>query len=252
MRLSTFRNTPTPSGNAPVWSPVARPAGLKLPPDRSAISTAQIGDLGLKVGEAARLFPAGNADFAFEVHLVGWIGRESLLVTQPSWRGRPMAMNAGDACRLRLFHGRRAISFVTTVLGMHDMPSPCLALAYPAQINICEVRAEPRVATFIEARAGEQGGPQSRPCRLRDMSLRGLRLQADAPVAPPGGRIVARFVLEVAGETREFALPGEVRNLAATGGSDEAGWDHGVELDPVPATEAGWLTAYLESRHLDS
>lgn len=75
MRLSTFRNTPTLSGNPPVWSLIARPAGLRLPPDRSAISTAQVDDLGLEVGEAARLFPAGNADFAFEVHFVGWTGR---------------------------------------------------------------------------------------------------------------------------------------------------------------------------------
>ncbi len=248
MRTSTATYSSCQPGLAPAWSPVPRYRRPRQAPDRSAIPTRSMSDLGLVVGETARLFPDGNEDFAFEVRLVGWIGRQCVLVTQPSWAGRPMAMNPGEGCRLRLFHGKRAISFTTTVLGAHDVPAPCLALAFPDEINVCEVRAEERVPTRITAQAAQEDRSVHVPCSLLDLSVRGMRLHAASPVVPPGARLVVRFAVSIGGLRHEFALPGEVRNLAAAGEGPESGWDHGIELDPLPIEEAVILKDYLASR----
>ena len=244
MRTSTGKSSHPDAGRAPVWSPTLRRGRPRRAPDRAATPTDSIEDLGLAVGEPVRLFPAGNQDFAFEVRLVGWIGRQSVLVTQPSWAGRPMAMQPGESCRVRLFHGRRAISFTTTVLGIHDVPTPCLALAYPEEIYICEVRSEDRVTIEIGAKVGDEGGLQCLPCRLRDLSLSGLCIHAASPIAPPGSRIVVRFAIEISGRRHPLALAGEVRNLSENRG-EETGWLHGIELDPIEAEDRQRLADFL-------
>lgn len=243
MRTSTETSLPGHAGHPPVLSPVAvRP----LPAPQSGtlrIIPDSIEDLGIRSGKWAMLVPGANEDNAFAVRVVGRGGSMSLLVTEPAWAGQ-QAINPGETCRVRVFHGRRAVTFMTTVLGMEDYPAPCLALALPDEITICEVRIEGRFAANILAEADHEGGVKCQPCHLRDMSMNGLRLNAASRIAPIGSRIVARFTVDVAGNSHALALAGEIRNLASRG---EGGWDQGIELDPVELEEKRQLAAYLRA-----
>lgn len=243
MHATNVRPLHSRASCAPVWSPATPDSRRDRERPRERAEGACIARLGLAVGDPLRLFPEGGVEFSFEARLVGWIIGKLLLVSVPA-QAPPGLARPGQHCRLRAFAGRTAVSFATTVLAARVEPVSCLDLAFPAQVHVCEVRGEERIATDIPVRARGPGALPVRDCRLADVSLGGIRLHAPEPVAAPGARVLVDADIDVGCGPRHLALEGVVRNLAARAASG-GGWDHGIELDGPPPIEHRRLHHFL-------
>jgi hypothetical protein len=210
-------------------------------------------EIGFPVGSPFAIRPSeDSAHHKLPVKLVGWIEDETLLVTHPTAHDQLLFVKDGAVLHVRAGHDKYVCTFDTTVVKAQLQPFPMLMLRYPSQVNVSRVRGTTRIKTAIIASVSQKGCSIRHACTVRDLSLKGLLVNAKEAVAKTGDLIDIYFRVSFDGVRHDFELTGEVRSCGPCHETGKAGgWNHGIELDPIADAERRLLQLYIYSRQLE-
>lgn len=210
-------------------------------------------EIGFPVGSPFAIRPSDDpGHHRMPVKLVGWIEGETLLVTHPTADDQLVFVKDGTVLHVRAGHDKYVCTFDATVVKAQLQPFPMLMLHYPSQVNVSRVRGSTRIRTAIIASASRRDCTLRHACTVRDLSLKGLLVNAKERIAAPGDPVDIYFRVSFDGVRHDFELTGEVRS---SGECREPGrpesWNHGIELDPIADSERRLLQLYIYSRQLE-
>ena len=171
--------------------------------DRKVSFTQLQANVGERLQVLVQRFPAGRP---ITSALVGWIEGEFLLVRRPTDDKGPVPLVVGDNVTVRLFTGTEVAEFASTVQRVFGVSFPYIHLDYPSQVRALTLRAEPRVAVDLPAAATIDGSEGEITVRVRDINLRGARVQAPQALGAPGTRLTLR-IAGGSGDDKDAAAP---------------------------------------------
>lgn len=200
--------------------PVAetKPA-LPADPDTYSFS-----DMRMKVGDRAQLEPpqytgAGRA----QVKVVGWLEGESWIVTLPHTRAGWIELCEGEIVLLRVFTGRRAFAFKSTVLKTAHLPFKHLHLSLPDHAEGQVVRDALRCRVDLPATFTPADGKGPTPGRIENISASGALLESTASLGDEGANITLEVELELHGVPTSLRLQATIRSVKCSQAAASAG-----------------------------
>lgn len=194
-----------------------------------------------------------GAQARFTVKLIGYLKGKSLIVTSPTRDGSTLLMREGQSFIVRMFSGKSAYAFATSIFKVANVPYPHLHLTYPRSVKGVVVRrggarAKVRLIAAVRNSAGT-----SQAGILSDLSTGGGSLLCDAPLGAKDARIIVKFKVTVAGSEQLLQIPGIVRNIQPDHSSDKGPPKvmHGVQFVDVPPEDNVVLTAFVYQKLLE-
>lgn len=145
--------------------------------------------------------------------LLGADEEHGLMVSAPSKPDRSLiAINEGQTWVFRLMYMTAAVKFAGVIRKTHYEPVPMLYVAVPAQVDMRQVRASPRVASCVRGRLDADRGP---PLILTDLSTGGARIVIERGQAAlqPGQVLHLRFTLPLLDGRHVFEIKASVVSL---------------------------------------
>jgi c-di-GMP-binding flagellar brake protein YcgR len=173
-----------------------------------------------EVGMAVQLSTDGFPEERNVVKLVGFLDKESIIVTHPLKDGAIAYIKEGKEYHCRAFQKRNAYSFNTVVLKSQLAPFPYLHLSYPAKVTLMPVRKSSRIPVEIIAAVGLKGRLARVPCLIRDLSLSGMLIQSTEQLGEKEAILSVAFRLAIDATPTLFELDLVVRNNM-TGDNDK-------------------------------
>jgi hypothetical protein len=206
--------------------------------------TTSLSDLGPRIGERLQLLlPRYAPGRAYVSKLIGWSEGEFVIVRRPADSDGPVPLVVGDAVTVRVFTGTDVAEFASSVQRLFTGGVPYVHLDFPSAVRAQRLRAESRVAVDLPALAVVDGRDGPVEVRVRDLSLRGARLQVQQPIGAPGTRVTLRIAVEPAeGAAPAVDLPAEVRSsrpLAAN--APDGPCVCGVQFGPLDEARQGFV-----------
>jgi c-di-GMP-binding flagellar brake protein YcgR len=147
-------------------------------PTDSGTPGVTIANANLEIGMAVQLTADGFPDDRNMVKLIGFLDKQSIIVTHPLKDGAVAFIKEGKGFHCRAFQKRNAYSFSTSVLKSQLIPFPYLHLTYPANVSAVAVRKSSRIPVEIIASVGLKSGSARVPCLIRDLSISGMLIQS--------------------------------------------------------------------------
>jgi c-di-GMP-binding flagellar brake protein YcgR len=199
-----------------------------------------------EVGMAVQLSTNGFPDEVNVVKLVGFLDKQSIIVTHPLKDGAVAFIKEGSEFHCRAFQKRNAYSFSTVVLKSQLAPFPYLHLSYPANVTAMPVRKSLRIPVEIIAAVGLKGHSVKRPCLIRDLSLSGVLIQSTEQLGEQQAVLSIAFRLAVDEAPTLFEIDVLVRNNV-TGENDKNKGIHraGCEFNDIDADLRRMLELYI-------
>lgn len=171
-------------------------------------------ELNARVGERLQLLVPRYANKrSFGSALVGWIEDEFVIVRRPVDTDGPVPLVVGEGVTVRLFTGTDVAEFASAVQRVFTGGVTYVHLDYPSAVKALTLRAESRVPVDLPAVVGVEGQEGAIEVRVRDLSRRGARLQAQRPVGAPGTRVALRIRLpDGDADAPAVEFPAEIRS----------------------------------------
>jgi len=197
IQAGLFRADDEPAASAPDFCDLETHAVARAPAlaTHNAMKTPFI-ESRLPVGTVIQL----NADSGARetVLLIGYLERQSLIITHPTREGQIMFVKEGSSYHCRAFAGKNAYSFDSSVLRVAMAPFPHIHLFYPGTVFTSVIRKTVRVDTEIVATTEAIGKGRPITCTIKDLSLTGAQVQSKAPPGEIGEpvRIAFRLTLD--------------------------------------------------------
>lgn len=164
------------------------------------------------VGMAIQVSSLSAPDERNVVKLVGFLDKQSIIVTHPLKDGVVAFIKEGTEYHCRAFQKRNAYSFDVVVLRSQLTPFPYLHLSYPTNIAAVPVRKASRIPVEIIASVGPQGRRARVPCVVRDLSLSGVLIQSTALLGEKIEYLTIAFRLAVDEAPTLFEIDLVIRN----------------------------------------
>ena len=206
---STAADTRAPAGDAPV----------------------RFRDMHLKVGDRVQLEPPPHAQLGrLSSLVVGWVERQSLILTVPRSASGRVSLQPGELVVVRAFTGRSAYAFRCSVLRKATNPFDYLYLTFPEAIDGVGVRSSPRFRLRMPAKISSQAATAV-AAWIDNMGATGASIACGEPLGRVGDRIEVAFDLVLHDVPVALALQSEIRTV------DDAGsvHRHGVcFVEPSP------------------
>ena len=157
--------------------------------------------------------PEGPDAPKYVVHLIGFLKRKGICVTQPTAKGEMAMVRDGQKLAVRFFSGKDAFAFECTALKQTLIPYPILHLSYPKVIKVHQVRAKPRLQLELIAVAlnTERGVQES--LKISDLSTSGASLVTAADLGFVGDALMLKFKVNVEGVEKLLELDCQIRNV---------------------------------------
>jgi len=165
-----------------------------------------------EVGLAIQLTSVMYPDDRAVVKLIGYLDKQSMIVSHPLKDGSVAFIREGTTYSCRAFQKRNAYSFDTTVLKTQMTPYPYLHLTYPSAVGANPVRATSRINVELIASVGHKGRAARVPCVIRDLSLTGILIQSSAQVGEKDEVLSIAFRLNLHNTPTTFKLDVVIRN----------------------------------------
>ena len=199
-----------------------------------------------EVGMAVQLSTDGFPDERNVVTLVGFLDKQSIIVTHPLKDGAIAFIKEGKEYYCRAFQKRNAYSFNTVVLKSQLAPFPYLHLSYPAKVTLMPVRKSSRIPVEIIAAVGLKGCSARAPCLIRDLSLSGVLIQSTEQLGEKHAILSIAFRLAINAAPTLFELDLVVRNNM-TGENDKNKGIHraGCEFEQMDPELRRLLELYI-------
>jgi hypothetical protein len=188
-------------------------------------------DMHLKVGDRVQLEPPPHAQLGrLSSLVVGWVERQSLILTVPRTASGRLSLQPGELVVVRAFTGRSAYAFCCSVLRKAANPLDYLHLSFPEAIDGVDVRTSPRFRLRMPAKIAAKGATAV-AALIDNMGATGASVACGEPLGRVGERIEVAFDLVLHDVPVALALQAEIRAVDAAGGVHR----HGVcFVDPSP------------------
>lgn len=244
--LGLFRqaSSGTTPGAVEQPSPAASKAHAESKPQQE---TRELDELKLVVGDQLQIqSQSGTAQLRYYVKLIGYLKPKGIIVSTPMEDGKILLMREGQTFIARLFSGRSAYAFATSIIKVTNVPYPHLHLSYPSQVRGLLVRHGARAkVSLIAAALNEQG--QTHGATLSNLSTGGCSLTAKQSLAPKGEHLTIKFRALVGDTEHYLSLDGAVRSTQEEQPEDGGvrRFVHGIQFIDVSPAQQLVLTAFV-------
>lgn len=187
----------------------------------------------------------------YSASLIGYIKKQSLLVTRPQSATNPFIPVEGKQVEVRMVTGNNIYAFQSTIQRLCISPSHYMHLDFPAEVHVQQLRRSPWARVSIG---------------IIVTDVRGVREAARlVNLSPDGGQLLAPPSLGYAGETLRISFHAAMDELKTTlnleatiqhvyeakaGRDTEANMlEYGIAFQNLATAEALWLQA-LVYRHI--
>lgn len=207
----------------------------------------QLEDIRLGIGDALQLQGRTEADSSrYYVKLIGFFKGKAVLVSNPVVNGHMVLLREGQGFVVRLFAGKSAYAFATSVIRVTNVPFPHVYLDYPKEVRGLVVRRGARARVQLIAAVAAEGGRNS-AATMGDLSVGGAMLTAKAPLADRNGTVAIKFRVVVNGVEQYLTIKGIIRSIRAepAPGGGETQYQHGVQFVDMPAAEQVALSGFV-------
>jgi hypothetical protein len=171
----------------------------------------------LKVGDRVQIEPPPHLQQGrLSSLVVGWVERQSLILTVPRTASGRLSLQPGELVVVRAFTGRSAYAFRCSVLKKAASPFDYLYLTFPDAIDGVDVRSSPRFRLRLAAKVSAQGAAAV-AASIDNMGATGASIACDQPLGQVGDRIEVAFDLVLHDVPVALALQAEIRAVAHAG-----------------------------------
>lgn len=240
-----FRVIEAPAG--PVKVPIEPSKPASEPPKAPGEGVCQLEDIRLGIGDALQLQGRTEGDSArYYVKLIGFLKGRAVIVSNPVVNGHMVLLRDGQSLVVRLFAGKSAYAFVTSVTRVTNVPFPHVYLEYPKEVRGLVVRRGARAKVQLIAAVVAESG-RSGAATVGDLSVGGAMLTAKAPLADRNASISIKFRVEVNGVEQYLTIKAIVRSIRPEAAADGSGtvYQHGVQFIDMPPAEQVALSGFV-------
>lgn len=174
------------------------------------------------------------------VRLIGYLDKQSLIVTTPTYKGMRVSLLENESLVLRTFTRQSAFLFSCTVLRVCRLPFDYLHLSFPGEIKGTVIRKATRVHTACPVEVSRGSASVVPNTVIDNISATGALVLAPAPLGNEGDMLRVRFTLDVHGCKNMVELDARICNIdprAEPIDDDDSPHHHGLEfVDPAPGT----------------
>lgn len=197
----------------------------------------------LGIGDAIHLQSQRDGDpVRHTVRLIGYLRGKGLIVTTPTVDGKVLMIRDGQNYVVRLFAGRSAYAFSTTVFKVANVPYPHLHLTWPSHVKGLTVRKGARAKVSLIASITCADGT-ARSGLVEDLSVGGCSLTSREALGMVGDTVRLKFRVLLGGLEQYFDLPGTLRSITPTMEDATPRIVHGLAFNEVSPQDTMGLTA---------
>ena len=199
-----------------------------------------------EVGLAIQLTSVMYPDDRAVVKLIGYLDKQSMIVSHPLKDGSVAFIREGTTYSCRAFQKRNAYSFGATVLKTMMAPYPYLHLTYPSTVRANPLRKASRINVELIASVGPKGRSSRMSCVIRDLSLAGILIQSSTQAGEKDEVLSIAFRLNINDTPTTFELDVVIRNNM-TGDNDrnKGNYRAGCEFLEIEADQRRMLELYI-------
>jgi hypothetical protein len=201
----------------------------------------------LNIGDAIQLqFQSGNEQARCFVTLIGYLESKGVVVTNPVIDGNLMLVREGQHFVARLFSGKSAYAFPTSVRRVTSAPYPHIHLDWPREVRGLVVRQAPRSRINIICHAGAANG-RGLACVVRDISIGGALVAAGEEMGGVGSTLVLKFRVKIGDDEHMLTLACTIRslNVARATADEKASHLHGLSFEDMDSQDKLVISALL-------
>lgn len=194
-----------------------------------------------------------NPQSYYPARLIGYINRQSILVTTPLLDGKPLILQDGEQIEVRMVTGRDIYAFRTLIQRLCISPSHYMHLDFPAEVRVQQLRKSPWARTHLGVTVTDAQGVHQ-VARLVNLSSDGAQLHA-LPMLGAAGQPL-HLALHVTLDELDTTLNLEAEILhVQTGRQAESNMlEYGIAFRNISAADALWLKGlvyrYIAEGHL--
>ncbi len=182
-------------------------------PSAQDVNRLPLRSLGLKPGMALQTRRLAEGATKKESQYFGAIEGKGVMVGPLGAEGSSTELEAGEVCVVRGFTGQYEYSFLSKVLQTFEKPFAYALLAYPALVDARLVRQSMRTQCSWPTRLSvpaADGGLQSTPVTLVDLSAFGAMIKAPAALAAMGSSVQLTLSVQVEADPLDLQLTASV------------------------------------------
>ncbi len=145
--------------------------------------------------------------------LIGCLPGQTILLTQPNFRGRPVRLRSGQKVVGRIMIANGICVFSSAVETLSTSPYPVLHISYPNNVSFKEIRGATRVDVSLPievVNTSSLHGTEAQG-RMGDISTTGARLELAGEAGEIGDEIRIRGQVDIAGIEREMTIKAVLR-----------------------------------------
>ncbi|MEY4593048.1 MAG: hypothetical protein RIR18_1943 [Pseudomonadota bacterium] len=198
-----------------------------------------------------QLQPTGPNAPRYVVHMIGFLKKKGICVTQPVLNGELAMIRENQELTVRFFSGKNAYAFETVALKQTMSPYPMLHLAYPKTLKMHQVREKSRLQLELIAVAlnSERGLQES--LKISDLSTGGASLMTTSDLGSEGDELMLKFKITVEQIEMLLELNCQIRNVVQPTAESKGNYIYGVSFHDVPPNMLISLSAFSANTALD-
>ncbi len=227
------------------------------PPHPDGLQSVGFNEIRLQPGSRVQLvLNHQGGEQAHFTTVVGFLRDEYLILKLPVHKQSPVAVEAGESLRVRLFSGIHLYEFRCSVLRVFEAPVDYIHVSFPDDIRVTPVRMAPRVRAELPVQLVLADGSRHDGL-LADLSAQGAQLQvvADEPLVADGGRVRIAFMVRVGIDERDHTIETEcaVRLLKPfrPAGNEEQLQAYGLQFGDLDAAASLALQNFILRRMIE-
>lgn len=224
----------------------------------TAQSTFTFQDMRLKVGDKIQLQPPAWAGLnRHVVKLIGYLDKQSLLVSAPLENGMPVPLREKDRVIARYFSSQKAFGFSCTIERVCKIPYNYLHLSFPAQIQGSVIRKSPRIRTHFTAillKPGALNRTESHDGVIVNLSADGAMIKTRQPLYDKFDDIQLAFRVKLHNVGAHLALHAVVRNVLREdpqSGPDAPQFNYGIQFRNLPPNDSVILQSLIYQQMIE-
>lgn len=208
----------------------------------------------LGIGETLQLQASSRpTEQRYYVRLIGYLKGKGLVVTTPTQDGKYLLMREGQSFVVRMFSGKSAYAFSSSIIKSTNVPYPHLHLSYPPEVRGLIVRGAVRAPVRLISSVQDSVGA-THSSVLGNLSTGGCSLLARKRLAPVGANLKLKFRLTACDTEYLLNVEGTVRNLRDEPAEEDPELCklHGIQFDKLSPEHRLVLTAFVYKQAYDS
>ena len=211
-----------------------QPKGQEEDANEQATVPIQFDDIRLQVGEPVQLQLPDN-DTRYYAKTVGYVKGRTIMVTNPVVDDKLIFLREGTSVIVRVFNGKNAYGFSSSILKTCTLPVAYLHLSFPRRIEGMPVRRSDRMDVKLIASIQslrEETKSINVPATILNINSSGALVHSKQPLGEKDEIIKITFRIKVNMIDGYIETEGILRSIKPVepGASHPPGWLHGVEF----------------------